>query len=76
MIVKRGDVDATLKQLCHNRLNLSVGQHKIAHDYRTAGCGLKAKPTAERERRLDSYAVNSHMEVAARNAIAVDIALH
>ena len=76
MIVQRGDVDAALKQLCHHRLNLGLGQHKIAHDERAIGYRLEAKPAAERQRRLDGHAVDGHLKVAARNAVAVDIALH
>src|SRR4029453_11877912 len=76
VVVKRGDVDATAEQLCHYRLDLGLGQYEIAHDDGTAGRRLEAEPAAECQRGLDGYAVDSHLKVAARNAVAVDIALH
>jgi hypothetical protein len=76
VVLKRGDGDAGFKQLGHNWLNLSLGQHEIAHDNRAAAHPLEAEPASQRERRLDDHSVHGHLEVAARNAVAVDIALH
>ena len=74
--MQRGDVDAGFKQLRHHRINLTLGQHKIAHYQRAIGYRLEAEPAAECQRRLDGHAVDGHLKVAARNAVAVDIALH
>ena len=76
VIVKRGDIDAAREQLCHHRLDLGLGQHEIAHDENAIGYRLKTKPASERERRLNSHAIDGHLKVAARYAVAVDIALY
>ena len=76
VVVKRGDVDAALKQLRHHRLDLGFGQHEIAHDQRTIGHRLESEPAAKGQRRLDSHAVNGHLKVAARDTVTVDLTLH
>ena len=38
--------------------------------------GSKPEPASERERWLDRHAVDGHLKVAARNAVAVNVALH
>ena len=56
-------------------ISISV-RHEIAHDHGTAGRRLEAEPAAECQCGLDGHAVDSHLKVAARKAVAVDIGLY
>ena len=63
--MKRGDLDAAHKQLCHHRLDFGFGQHEVAHDERAAGIGSKPSqpPSASAGLMVTPSAVT---EVAAR----------
>ena len=76
VIVDRGDLEPVLDQLGHHRVDLGFEQHEVAHDHRAAVRRLERHPAAERECRLDGHAVERHLQVGARKAVAVDIAGH
>src|SRR5207302_827509 len=58
----------------HHGIDLGLEQNEIAHDHDTAMHWLERGPTAERERRSDGDAVQSHIKVGARKRVAVDVA--
>ena len=60
----------------HDRIDLGLEQHEVAHHHRAAMRRLERDPAAERERRLDGDAVERHGEIGARKAVAMDIAGH
>ncbi len=74
VVVDGGDLDPVLDQLGHDRSNLGVEQHEIAHHHRSAVRRLECGPAAERERGPDGDAVDRDLQVAARKAIAMDVA--
>ena len=74
VIVDRGDLEAALDQLGHDRIDLGLEQHEIAHHHRAAVHRLERDPAAERECRPDGDAVERHLQVGARKAVAMDVA--
>jgi uncharacterized protein YbcV (DUF1398 family) len=74
MVVNRSDFDAALQELAHNRIDLGLGEHQVTHDQRTVLHRLEAKSSAQRQSRLDCNAVERHLQITARNAVAVDFA--
>src|SRR5215510_2261339 len=69
-----GDLDPTLEQLAHDRGNLGVEQDEIAHHHRAAVRRLERCPAAERQGGPDGDAVDRDLQVAAREAVAMDVA--
>ena len=53
MVVDRRDFEAVLDQLGHDRIDLGLKQHEIAHHHRAAMRRLESRPAAERQRRPD-----------------------
>ena len=46
MIVNRGDIDAAVEQLCHDRIDLGLEQHEVAHHHGAAVSRLECDPAA------------------------------
>jgi len=77
MVVERGDLDSAGDKLGHHRIHFGIGEHQIAHDHRlTPAMRYERQPGAERQRRFQGHAVEHHMQVAARQADAIDTARH
>jgi hypothetical protein len=74
VIVHGGDLDAVLDQLGHDRRDLGIEQHEIAHDHDAAVRRLERGPAAQRKCRLDGDAVDRHRQVGAWEVVAVDVA--
>src|SRR3546814_4772990 len=77
MIVERGDLDPAGDQLRHDRVHLGIGENDIPHHHHLAfAVGHEGEPGTESERGLQRHAVEHHMQVAARQADAIDPARH
>ena len=74
MIVDGGDLDAVLDQLGHDRIDLGLQQHEVAHHHGAAMHRLEGDPAAERQCRPDGDAIERHLEVGSRKAVAMNIA--
>ena len=70
----RGDLEAVLDQLGHDRIDLGLEQHEVAHHHRPAVHRLERGPAAERQCRPDGDAIERHLQVGARKAVAMDVA--
>ena len=73
--MESGHVDASLQQFAHDAVDLTFGQHKIAHHECAVGNGLKTEPTPERQSRPDGHSIKRHLQVAAWDGIAMNVAL-
>ena len=76
VIVDGGDLDAALDQLGHDRIDLGLEQHEVAHHHRFAMRRLERGPAAERQRRPDGDAVERHLQIGARKTVAMNVAGH
>jgi hypothetical protein len=76
MIVQGRDLDSGCGKLRHDRIHLVHGQHEIAHDHALFAHFLEGQPTAERKPGLQLDAVERRLQIAARQADAVDAARH
>ena len=76
VIVDRGDLDAVFDQFGHDRIDLGIEQHEVAHDHDPAVGRLECRPAAERQGGPNSDAIERHVKVAARKAVAVHVARH
>ena len=76
VIVHGGDLEAVLDQLGHDRIDLGLEQHEIAHHHRAAVHRLERRPAAERQCRPDGDAIERHLQVGARKAVAMNVAGH
>ena len=63
----RGDLEAAFEQLRHDRIDLGLQQHEVAHHHGAIMHRLERDPAAERQRRLDGDAVERHGEIGTRN---------
>ena len=64
------------QQLRHHRIDLVLGQDKIAHHHRTVAFGLEREPAAEGQSRQQRHAVDRHVQIGARESVAMHIAGH
>src|SRR5712691_9457939 len=71
VIVYGRNLYAALEQLGHDRIDLGLEQHQVAHHHRFAVSRLECSPAAERQRRLDSDAVDRYLQIGSRKAVAV-----
>ena len=74
VIMHGGDLEAALDQLGHDRINFGLEQHEIAHHHRAAMHRLERGPAAERQGRPDGDAIERHLQVGARKAVAMNVA--
>ncbi len=74
MVVHGGDIEAGLDELGHHGIDLGFQKHDVAHRHHAAMGRLERDPAAERQPRLDGNAVERHLQVAAREAVAMDVA--
>ena len=70
----RGDLEAVRDQLGHDRIDLGLEQHKVTHHHRPALHRLERRPAAEGQCRPDGDAIERHLQVGARKAVAMDVA--
>ena len=73
VIVNGGDLEAVLDQLGHHWVDLGLEQHEVPHHHCAAMRGLECGPAAERQCRPNGDTVKRHLQVAAREAIAVHV---
>ena len=76
MVVDGRDFEPALAQLRDDRIDFAFEQDEIAHRHRFAMRRLEGDPAAERERRFDRDAVESHRQIGAREAITMNVACH
>ena len=76
VIMYRGDLEAVLDQLGHDRIDLGLEQHEIAHHHGPAVHRLERRPAAQRQCRPDGDAIERHLQVGARKAVAMNVARH
>src|SRR5215472_10232054 len=74
MVVNSGDIETAVNELGHYRLDLGFEQDEIAHNHGLAAHPLKCDPATERQSRLNAHAVDRDVKVAARKAIAMNLA--
>jgi hypothetical protein len=70
----RGDLDAVLDQLAHDRSDLGVEQDKVAHHHHAAVRRLERRPAAKCQAGPDGDAIDGDLKVGAREAVAMDVA--
>jgi hypothetical protein len=51
-----------------------IEQHKVAHHHHAAVRRFERRPAAECERRPYGDAIDGHLQIAAREAVAMDVA--
>jgi hypothetical protein len=71
-----GDLEAAFDQLKHDRIDLALQQHEVAHCHGTPVCRLERNPAAKCQRRLDGDAIERHGEIGTREAIAMHVTRH
>ena len=67
------DLEAVLDQLAHDRIDLGLEQDQVAHHHGAAMGRLERDPAAEREGWADGDPIDRHLQVAARESVAVDV---
>ena len=72
VIVNSRDFKATFHKLGHDRVDLALQQHEVAHGHRHVPHRLERDPAAQRQRWPDSDAVKRDLEVAAREAVTMN----
>jgi hypothetical protein len=73
VIVHGSELDAVLDHLCHDGVDLAFKQYEIAHDHCVTMHRFERYPAAERQGGLNGDAVQRHVEVRARETVAVRI---
>jgi hypothetical protein len=63
-------------ELGNDRVDLALGQHEVAHEDDPVRHRFVAEPAAKRQRWLDSDAVERHLQIAARDTVAMYVALN
>ena len=76
MIVQGRHRDAAREQLRHHRVDLILGEHEIAHHHRGVAFRLEREPAAECEGRQQRHAIDRHMQIGAREAVAMHVPWH
>src|SRR5438874_11656333 len=77
MIVHRRNLDAALGKLAHDRRDLVLGQHEIAHHHGLLAHRLERDPSTQCKARPDADAVDRYLEISSWEAYALDAsALH
>ncbi len=71
MIVDRGDLNPIGNQSLHDRADLGVREHQVAHEHRPIAGGQKGNPGAQRQCGFDSDTVDCHGQVRSRQTIFV-----
>jgi hypothetical protein len=75
VIVESRDFKATFQKLGHDRADLALQQHEVAHGHRHVGPHrLERDPPAQRESRPDSHAIKRDLQVRSREAITMNLA--
>jgi hypothetical protein len=74
VIVQCGHFDSARGELCHYRSDLVHRQHEITHHHALLAHFLEGQPAAERKAGFQLDAVQSDLEIGARQAHAVDAA--
>jgi len=76
VIMYRRHRDPTGQYFRHDRVDLILGQDKVAHYHRTVAVWLEGKPTAESECRQQRHTIDCHMQIGARKTVAMHIPRH
>jgi hypothetical protein len=74
VIVQCRHFDPPGGELCHDRSDLVHGQHEIPHHHALVAHFLEGEPAAERKAGFQLDAVQSDLQIGARQADAVDVA--
>jgi hypothetical protein len=75
VIVHGSNLQPALDELEHDRIDLRLQQHQIAHGHHAAMRRLERDPAAQRQRRLDGNTIERDRKVGARKAVTVHIAV-
>ena len=76
MIVDGGDLEAAVEQLGHDGRDLGFEKHEVAHQHGFTAHRGERDPAAQCQRRFDGHAVERHLQIGPRQAVAVYIARH
>jgi hypothetical protein len=74
VIVQRRHLDAARGELCHDRVDLGLGQHEIAHHHALLAHLFEGEPAAKSKPGLQLDPVECDLQIGARQADAVDTA--
>ena len=74
MIVDGGDLEAAVQQLGHDGRDLGFEKHEVAHQHGFTAHRGERDPAAQCQRRFDGHAVERHLQIGPRQAVAVYIA--
>jgi hypothetical protein len=66
VIVQSSHLDAARRELRHDRIDLVLGQHEIAHHHPLVANLLEGEPAAERKTGFQLDAVERDLQIAAR----------
>src|SRR5215470_14041737 len=66
------DINTAFDQLSHDWIYFALKQDEVAHHHRHVPHRLERGPAAESECRADRYAVERHLQVGSRKAVAMN----
>ena len=70
----RGDLEPAIQQSGHDRRDLGIEQHQVAHHHRLAMHRREGDPSAQRQGRLDRDAIERDVQIGPRQPVAMDLA--
>jgi hypothetical protein len=76
MVVQRRDAQPSLEQAGHDRVDLRIEQHEVAHHHRRAARRDEGGVGAQGERRLERHALHGDVQIRARQGHAEHPAWH
>jgi hypothetical protein len=76
VIVQRRDLDTGGGKFCHDRIDLVLRQHEVAHHHTLSVRLFEREPPAERKAGFERDAIERGFQIGARQADTVDTARH